>query len=675
MKSLSPVKSFVNFYNLLLSRFLSHVRIKLSNISMRSSTYTQILSRNLRSHALILVTLKILAIVLFGKIMVTCFHSTMHYRSNPSYSMSNDPQVVDKKRDLLNVDISQLLRHRKWSHSPVNELAIDQDFQVEELVGFVSNLDLDKTFPRKGEKENERYSDMARISDQADYEKLTTCEDLAYEAQIQHSTEPKILRDNLAEIRRHLITEESFLSREVTGDDEKEMTETEIIQKKWFQFGGSAVWLEREECFVMFSRVLYSTAHVRNIPHVSLIRAQAFDRNWIEIKGKRIRYVDINKPKDIDLNFSKIGKEHGISNCDLLEADSLAYHTCIVENSEHKLNADKRRDQLLSKYYMTYPTILEIPFNPYNDWRGPEDPHIILRKTRDYEEPVVVFNMFDTDQDRRIMIAHLPHRKIEPLVKFRIDGRQQQGVEKNWTPFFHRNIHDSSVSRGFIHFIYTFSPLEILKCSLNDGYCEIVFEAKTMQITEANMFRGIRGGTQFIPLPDVLPGVKGQQIWVGFPKQHISDCGCSSNYYRPMFSVLVENEGVYSQELVVPAIGFDMDVLAWDLKGSNCGDINILSPNSIAYWEIVNQDPKSKHFEDYLSLTMSEADFNTKVITLKGMLDFVLGIYRKKNIMDKFEISEEADSIIGHTLRCLVQSAFNSCKEYGKAHPELPDEL
>lgn len=648
------------------------MRVILSNTSSKYYTYTQIMLRNLRSNTVILVTLKILAIVFFGRIMITCLYSTMYYRVEPSYSIFNNPQMVEKKRDLLNVDISQFLRHRRWLHSPVNELAIQQSFQMEDLVGFVSNLDIDKIFAAKGENENARYSNEARISNRADYQSLTTCDDLAYESQIQHSTEPKILGDDLAEIRRRLITEEGFLSREVTGDDEKEMSEREIIQKKWFQFGGSAVWLEKEECFVMFSRVMYSTAHVRNIPHISLVRAQAFDRSWNEIKGKRIRYVDTKIPGDIDLSLNKIGKELAISDCELLKADSLAYHMCIVKNAEHKLNADKRRDQLLSKYYMTYPTILGIPFNPYNDWRGPEDPHIILRKTKDYEEPVVVFNMFDTDQDRRIMMAHLPHRKIEPLVKFRIHGRQQQSIEKNWTPFFHRNIYDSSVSRGFIHFIYTFSPLEILKCSLNDGYCEIVFEAETLRTTEANRFGGIRGGSQFIPLPDLLPGIKGQQIWVGFPKQHISDCGCSSNYYRPMFTVLVESDGVYYQELVVPAIGFDMDVLAWDLKGSNCRDINILSPNSIAYWEVVNQDPKSKHFEDYLALTMSEADFNTKVITLKGMLDFILGIYRKKSIMDKFEISEEADSVMGQTLHCLVQSAFNSCKEYGKAHPEWP---
>lgn len=615
-----------------------------------------------------------MTIALLGKILVTCLYS-LHHDTEESLPTFHNSQIVATKRDLLNVDVSNMLRHKSWSNSAVSDDVASQNYQQEELVGFVSNLDLNKVLSKKAkEKEGKMNGDDAKLKGHVDYKSLTSCQDLAYRGSIEHSTQSILLEDDLAEIRRTLIAAENFLSREVTHDDEKEMNEREIIQRNWFQFGGSSVWLESQQCFVVYSRVIYSPIGIKNRPHVSLVRAQAYDRNWNEIKGKRIPYFDIQQPKDMVMALQQIDKELGLSDCDLLASEPLAYDACIVENTRHRMTAQNRRESILSKYYITYPTILEIPFRTDGDWKGPEDPHVILRKTKNGEEPVVVFNIYDRDLGRRVMMAHLPHRKIDPLIKFSIRGREQKELEKNWTPFFHQNLGESSVSRGFLHFIYSFSPLEILKCSLNDGYCEMVFEAETLKITEANRFGGIRGGTQFMPLPDILPGIKGQQLWVGFPKQHIEDCGCGSHYYRPMFSILVEHDGVYSQEAMVPAIGFNRDVLSWDLKGTYCKDINIMSPNSVAFWEIVNQDPQAKTFEDYLTLTFSEADSNTRVLTLKGMLNFILGIYREKDILEKFEINDEADNIIGQTMRCVVHSAFDYCKLYGETHPPPPDE-
>lgn len=668
--SSSPVSSSRNFSP---SRFIFNARniSFLNNVWTNCSNHSQSFMRKLRSHSMIYSIVRILIVILLGKILFSFFYSGMLHHGKSQYSTYQNPEIIETKRELLNVDVSRLLRHKSWTYSPITEQTIGQAYEDERLVGYVSNLDLSDV-SKKGKEEEQDVRGRTGASQQR--EVLKTCKDLAYEHSIQHSAEIKTLKDNLYDVRRRLIDDRSFLSREVTRDEENDMSEREIVQKRWYQFGGSLVWLEKEQCYVMFSRVIYSTDNDRARSRLSLVRAQAFDKDWNELKGKRIPYIDVDRPKDIELELHNVGKELGLSDCDILSSDALAYDACIVDNAKNRLQAEKRRERIISKYYMTYPTILEIPFNPDGDQRGPEDPKIILRKTKDFEEPVVVFNLFDTDTERRTMMAYMPHRKVEPLIKFKISGRDQQGVEKNWTPFFHQNLHDSSVSRGFIHFIYTFSPLEILECSLNDGYCDIVFEAETLKITDGNRFGGIRGGTQFIPLPDILPTVKGQQIWIGFPKQHISACGCASDYYRPMFSILVEHDGVYSQELVVPAIGFDMEIISWDLKGTNCKDTNILSPNSIGYWEVVSQNPQTKEYEDYLTLTMSESDINTKVVTLKGMLNFILGIYREKKILNKFEISEKADSIIGQTLKCLVRSAYEGCREYGLSHPNDLDE-
>lgn len=626
--------------------------------------------RKLRSHSRLYLILKLLAAVLVGKILLMCYLS-LHNSGETPFLTSNNPVIVDRKRDLLNADVSNMLRHRSWSTLPFNEHTITQSYREEALVGFISNVNLDERSAKKAkETGGEKNANDAKIKGRAEYQNLGACDNFAYRSKIQYSTEIKPLEDDLIQVRRDLINGESFLSHVVTHDDEKEMSERDIIQKRWFQFGGSTIWLEKEQCFVMFSRIMYSPAESKNTPKFSLVRAQAFDRNWVEMKGKRIPYSDISRPEDMDASLHQIDKELGISSCDLLLSEPLAYDACIVENARKKLTGQKRREHILSKYYLTYPAILEIPFNPHNEFSGPEDARVILRKTKDSEEPVVIFNMFDPIQEKRAIMAHFPHRKIDPTVKFSILGRKQKGLEKNWTPFFHKSLDESSVSRGYIHFIYTFSPLEILKCSLNDGYCEMVFEAATLKLSEQNKFGGIRGGTQFVPLPDIIPNVRGEQIWVGFPKLHIENCGCGSHFYRPMFSVLVERDGIYTQELVIPVMGFDIDVLSWDLKGSVCGDNNILSPNSIGYWEVASQDSQTKKYEDYLTLTVSEADSGTKLIILKGILDFILGIYREKDVLDSLDINEKTDSVIRQTLHCIVESAFASCKEYGISHSD-----
>lgn len=594
----------------------------------------------------------------------------------PRRHPSRKHRFVPHKSDLLNVDISHALRHRNWKLSPVNAATEEQIFDAEDIVGYVSNLDVGKFLAKKAKaaKENDEVQTFKATLSSKEYLDLITCSDLAYHSKIQHSHDKIVLKDDLAELRDKLMTTPGFLAKEVSIEDEKEMSLPDIMHKKWFQFGSSAVWLESQQCYVVYSRVLYSSMEIRNRPHVSLVRAQAFDKDWNEIKGKRIPYVDVPRPEDIKAVEREIDEALGITDCSALKSNLAAYDACTVKNTKNSLDAKKRKESLLSRYYMTYPTILNIPFKTDGDWKGPEDPHVVLRKTAHSEEPVVVYNIQDDDLDRRIMVAFMPHRKIDPMVKLSVNGREQRETEKNWTPFFHHEVGESAMSRGFIHFIYSFSPLEILKCSLNDGVCDLIFDADTLKVTDANRFGGIRGGTQYVPLPDILPRVDGEQIWIGFPKQHIDNCGCGDIYYRPMFSVLVERHGVYSQELMIPAIGFNMDVLSWDMETTECKDTNILSPNSIGYWEVVGQDRHTKSFEDYLTLTVSEADSNTKVITLKGVLDYVLGVYRDKDINNSFEINEESDGIIGHTLNCLVSSAFDHCKAYGEKHPGPPKE-
>ena len=595
--------------------------------------------------------------------------------------------LVDRKKDLAAVDLTATINAQSIARTPVTPAMLNENYMLNILTGFVSNLDLDE---HKKELLRQRRAGHNASSDanvpkevhqniidvkaleregRKSYDSVVTCEDLSYNGTILHSMDNKILGDDLVSIRRDILKEKDWLTREVKDDRDKDKTEEEIIDTQWFRFGGASIWLESEQCYLVYSRVVYSRVKRKNHPHISLVRAQAFDKNWNEIIGKRIPYLDTEIPANMERELAQLDVEMGIENCDRFSAGSLELENCNVRRARAVLLNEKKKETILSKYYLTYPTILKIPFYAEGDWKGPEDPRVTLREGENFEEPIVLFNMYDHAEGRRRMFSFMPHRKIEPLVKFGIIDRKQRDQEKNWSPFFHPSDRPiSKLSRGFIHFIYSFSPLDIIRCSLNDGVCEVVFDAKTLALSDSNSFGGMRGGTQFVKLPQSIPGVKNKNIWVGFPKLHIKDCGCGKIFYRPMLDVLVESNGIYHQELVVPAIDFDINVLSWDLKSTECMETNILSPNSIAHWNVIYQNPETLLFDDYMTLTLSESDTLTKVITLKGVLDYVLGIYREKQIKDDFVPTLESNDVIGKTISCLVGGAKQHCAAYGQSH-------
>ena len=618
------------------------------------------------------------------------------YKENKSpfnFIHNKNSKVVPKKKDLLKIDITNLVNNKDLSRTPITPHLLKQEYMTNILTGFVSNLELspakkldlsmnhdkhnhttisdDNIIPKKV---SNNIIDVKALEKQGrkSYDSLVTCEDLSYNGTIEHAVNNPILSDDLMSIRRDLLKYNGWLTKEVKDDKDKHKTEEEIIDKQWFRFGGSSVWLESEQCFLVFTRVVYSRVERKNHPHISLIRAQAYDKDWKEIVGKKIPYIDIDLPEHMENEMAKLDVELNIEDCAKYAGNTLEYDACNVHQAKTTLRNQKKKEHVVSKYYVTYPTVFDFQFDAEGDWKGPEDPRVILRKTNNNEEPVIVFNMYDGLDGNRRMFSYMPHRKIDPLIRLQVSGRQMKNEEKNWTPFFHPSDQAiSDISRGSIHFIYTFSPLDVVKCSLNDGICEVVFDQETLAISDSNTFGGMRGGTQFIPLPQQMPGIKNKNIWVGFPKLHIKKCGCADIFYRPMLDVLVESNGIYHQELVVPAIDFDIDVLSWDLKSTECKETNILSPNSIAHWDIIHQDPHTKQFEDYMTLTVSESDTLTKIITLKGVLNYILGIYRVKNMKDDFFPSEESDDIIGKTLTCLISGAEQHCSIYGEMHKSL----
>lgn len=597
--------------------------------------------------------------------------------------LSWKPKKVNSRKELLSTDITTEIKRRlKSFNSPLNRRVLTQDYLKSYITGYVANLDGDFTSKKEKEHRHKRMDNgddqaLSKRSDFRDieldnhqgYETEVTCDDLAASGYIERSVEVKLLEDDLVQCRRDMLRRNNYLHKMMTEEDGDD-SEKEIVKKLWSRFGGSAVWLEKEECYVVYSRLIYSSRNSRGAPRFSLIRGQAFDRDWNELKGKRIPYNDVEIPLDLSRDLSQLDNELGSNMCKALNPGTEAYEKCQTDVLNAKLKLEETKEEIISRYYVTYPTVFETPFRPTGFFKGPEDPKVILKRNKYVEEPIVVYNIDDDVVKSRKMFAFHPHRKSDPYVRLLLENHPMRHSEKNWTPFFQDNIEESRLSRGWIYFVYTFFPLEIMRCSLNDGSCNMIFQGETIGTTKDIDFGGMRGGTQYVKLPGVLPELEGKHIWLGFPKLHISGCGCGGQFYRPMLSILVESNGVYYQELMVPAFTFDYDVLSWSLEGTQCKGTNIMSPNSIAYWEVVGQNLKTGYYEDYLGLTVSEADYTTRIMELRGVLNYVLKAYREKHIKETFEVDKESTLIISQTLKCLTRDSKQICAAYGKAHPE-----
>ncbi|CCH58913.1 hypothetical protein TBLA_0B00700 [Henningerozyma blattae CBS 6284] len=621
-----------------------------------------------------------LKIMVTSLILATIICSIVNY-SFEGLKKNSRGQKIRFKTELSGVDLISLANKRDVSAFPISESILnDENYESYQVKGYITNLKLEGLISKKNSEAPQKQDtkgklvtvkDLELLSSK-DYKDLVECDDLEYEAKIFYSKEQKMIKDDLIGVRKYLLSkdfdvEDRFIAEHVQQENEKDKSDYEIVKKSWFRFGSSSVWMESEQCYITVTRLMYSSHGSKAGPDISLIRAQAFDRNWEEIKDKRIPKHDIQIPQNIDLEIEKLESDYSLTKdtCKIFIYDPTKYDTCIAEKNKIYFENKRRMQNIIDQYFVTYPTVYKFPMLEKTQFAGSEDPRIVLRKFHNQEEPVVVFNM-DTKQNRK-MHALFPHRKLNPLLELNFEGMNH--MEKNWAPFFtDSDINTSMFSRGSIHFMYHYTPLEIVKCSLDDGICEKIFTKQTLGLTKKNHFGGIRGGTQFVQLPSIIPRIHGKQIFVGFSKLHIDDCGCGSKFYRPMLDVIIEEDGIYHQELIVPSLDFNIEVLDWSTKSHTCNFYNILSPNSIAFWDVIKQDPKTKKFEDLLVFTFSEADEVSKVINIKGLLEYILNLYSTKQIEENFIPSFNSDTILGETLQCVKSNAEQICKNYGLIH-------
>lgn len=603
--------------------------------------------------------------------------------------------IVNFKKNLINTNLYELFSSEYNNNndlSPISNEIIKQEYKKIDLKGFISNLELPDNnnfnfgsfdteeyikFSKEGY--SEKLAPFLRLNSNSDEDNnKIPCESLEYINEIEYSINKISLDQNLTAIRRHLLFKKDKLSNFVIHDNEEFLTEEEVVREHWFEFGASSVWLESEQCYISVTRLMFSSKATKARPDVSMVRTRAFDKNWNEI-NKMIPKHGIEIPLNINEQLNLIDLQFGSAKeCYKYSKFSIEYFDCLDKLNEKVQQGERNKNKLLDKYYVTYPGILDISFDPNGYLRGPEDPKIILKKNKEIEEPIVVFNM-ENGRGRRIF-GYMPHRGIDNYVQFYLK-EDQDTAQKNWSPFFTKNDLNtlSMIRTGTIHFIRNNKPFEIVRCSLLDGSCDMVFKNEIKNVIK--MENIIRGGTQFVQLPFGIPEVKNKEIWIGFMKSHIGHCGCGDIYYRPMLTLMIKDGNNYHIEMIVPTFDLQIQVLGWESrinKNSNCDYFNVLSPNSISSWYIDNKEPMRKDngkMNDYLVFSYSESDQSSSVVTIKGILNYILKIYDTSNkISEEYEVNADNNFISGNMLRCMTEESRNDCKMYGISHPKSSKE-
>ncbi|SSD61998.1 uncharacterized protein SCODWIG_03759 [Saccharomycodes ludwigii] len=525
------------------------------------------------------------------------------------------------------------------------------------------------------------------------------CKQYEYSDKIEYSFPNDVNKknddDDFLEARRDIIEHwPKYQKYFVDEAKEVSMSELDIVQQKWFKFGTSAVWLSDEQCYLSVTRYMYAPEGNLKRVKISLGRLQLFDKNWNEIKGRRLYYKDLLMSTDdgfanifkesdnkiesiVEQSLKEIDAELGIKECTQQESAPIEYDNCIDEMNKLRLISQKRKEDFLNKYSVKFPTFMDIELGSDSGlYLGSEDPRIVL-KQQPVKEPYIIFNMVQKDGNRYIH-GYYPLRKFDKQVTFTIGGRSPNRMEKNWTPFFHLEDETKSntMYKGFIRFVYSYRPLQILKCSLLDGDCQLVYDGNLLlnvddnnvehyEKNDFNKLDNMRGGSQLINLNSILPiKVEYKNLWAGFAKLHLKDCGCGERYYRPVLIVMSEHNGIYNEEMIVPVVDFDMDVLGWDRKTTKCGGYNVLNPNSITSWEI-QQDG-----EDILQLLISEADFISRRIILKNVLKYIMSAYSRHLIREDYQIDGTSKQLLQQSLYCIIREGKSKCKSYGESHKD-----
>jgi hypothetical protein len=276
---------------------------------------------------------------------------------------------------------------------------------------------------------------------------------------------------------------------------------------------------------------------------------------------------------------------------------------------------------------------------PPRTMEGPEDPRVIFNTEK--EELHVNFNALTPIEDRQMFGQtiklfqdgfELKYKKTEPLVQFEHLKGYRAVTEKNWVPI---------LIKGELHYVYSLSPLRILKCdvesdisakdvkkktkdsaknkdvSLYKKICRVQFKGEA--VDSGSQTGALRSGTNWV---EHSPGV-----YFSFARTRIMHKKCSFAIYRPHLIVLKFNidskSGAYSDPHLIsvsePITEYDSKLFELYAKkglasGNKCDDEAVLTPGSISRWTGMTQNEDS----DVADVIISINDDMTALLRIKG---------------------------------------------------------
>lgn len=471
-----------------------------------------------------------------------------------------------------------------------------------------------------------------------------------------------------------------------------------IVDRFWYRFSGSSIWLEQYDMYFMISRIAYSPHGVKNQPVVSLTYGQLFDRNWNEIKNINL----------------------------------------LVPSNEFTKDDGQGSFRIIS-----FPYFLPIPFwhdidSTDGNYFGPEDPRLILVKNKQgYEEPLLIFNSYhrkfvhyDDDEDsimgqtvkfQRSMFMCWPwqyqtgklnvegtsnpeydnkvyNRVVELKVKLLADMKTQ----KNWTPF----ISNDGINNfdSYIFFVYRWANLDVLKCNLlGDAAGNCVFDYRVDEtLVPQNKVGPLRGGTQLVNLRQIIPPSvyhrllpPHRELFVEFARTHLDECGCGKVMYRPNLAILVKDKTdrtYYKVSHISLSLSFDVPIIGWNVYKPDdlCFDSNVLIPYSVSNWNITSLELDREGgkwvSDDQLTVTLSISDSTVHRLDIRGLFQSILDLTDHNLFMpihaddignDKWKNSLQipgSDSHIQDMMQfgfnndnivCALHASVEFCFEYG----------
>ncbi|KAK5196235.1 Beta-mannosyltransferase 1 [Exophiala xenobiotica] len=412
--------------------------------------------------------------------------------------------------------------------------------------------------------------------------KNLSCSSLSHSANVGVQ-ESFFLHDNLMEIAADLDKHPMIDYRPTVGRiDQDRYPLSKIVLDSWDRLATACVFMSDYGVYLCVSRVIYHPGGSKDVCRISFLRGQIFSESWIHLDRYRLKW------KDQEIVFPKI----------------------FDTETEYDIGG--------SLY-------------------GPEDARIIIEEGVEGAEPVVVFNMISSQSDwRRAIWVFRPFSQRSHILTVRDTERAQ--TEKNWAPFFVRDIDEDQSSTAkrqpsnYIHFVWRFEPLTVLKCHLVSGMCDVVFQQTVLDELRSvhdDHDASLRGGTQLVPVPMSHQhpgsfGSPGVQAFAAFPRTHSENAGgCGMAVYRPELAVLVTNTThfylTYGSKVIDFGAGMVMDD---ETIVDVCTRGRIMITNSIARWDMNAHDARGVQ-TDVITLTLSVDDSTVQVLRLSGIWDLL----------------------------------------------------